>query len=200
MPDDFISGPDWEQSSGPILSRAFDASADLWPHGAESEIDGGDKDVLENGHHPVLAVGPRAQRPANLTGVVISYTSNNDRAVLNLAEKVITRQYVANVTTYSGGNKYGYDASMQIGELVYLDDSDALSAGVTLSRSPLNSRVEGGQPNPLAGYLMYCQTEYDDSGVGGATASTSWPKTQATQTENEYCVMLVNDFGIAGLT
>jgi hypothetical protein len=197
MPDDFYSGTNWEQSSGPILPRAFDASDDLWPHGLASEIGGGAKDVLADGLHPVLAIGPKASRPKNLTGVVLTYNSATDRAIINLADKVIVRNYVANVLTYSGGNPATYQTSMAIGAPVYVDDSDGLASGVTLSLSPLNS---SDQANPLAGYLMYCQTEYDDSGIGGAGASASWPKTVANSlVQAEYCIMLVNDYGTADL-
>ena len=192
MTTSFYSGTDWEQSSGPILPRAYDCSADLWPVGA---ADG--KDELADGLHPVVAIGPTALRPINLTGVVISYESLNDRAILNLADKVVVRNYVANVLTYSQGAAATFDTSMAIGEPVYVDDSDDLAAGVTLSRSPLN---EDGNANPLAGYLHYCQDDYDDTGVGGADANVSYPRTCAESlVEQTYCVMLVNDCGIAGL-
>lgn len=191
---EFYFGSDWECSSGPMLVRTFDASADLWPHGTGSEAGGGNKDVLADGLHPVLAIGGKTQRPRNVTGVVISYDSATDRAVMNLADKVVVKAYVANVLTYSGGNPNTYDTSLAIMEPVYLDDSDPLASGVTLSRSPLNSAAE---PNPLAGYLYYGQTEFDDTGVGGYGATRSWPITVAESlVYTLVCVMLVNDFGI----
>jgi hypothetical protein len=190
---EFYFGSDWECSSGPMLPYSFDASADLWPHGAGSEIGGGDKDVLADGLHPVLAIGPKASRPRNLTGVVINYDSATDRAVLNMADKVVVKQYVANVLTYSGGNPATFDQSLAIMEPVFVDDSDGLAAGVTLSRSPLNS---AGTGNPLAGYLFYSQTEYDDSGIGGVGASRAWPIVVANElVYTLVCVMLVNDYG-----
>jgi hypothetical protein len=194
--DEFYNDPDWEGSSGPILSRTADVSEDLWPNGtgAMGEIDGGDKDVLADGLHPVLAIGPKAQRPRNLTGVVITYNSANDRAVMNLADKVIVRQYVSNVLTYSGGNPLLYDQSLAMGEPVYVDDSGPLSEGVTLSRAPLN---ESGSANPMAGYIWRCQDQYDDSGVGGVDGDVFPITITATTsaTETLLCVMLVNDFG-----
>lgn len=190
MPDEFTHGTDYEQSSGPIVSRQF-AAADLWPHGLNSESDGaGDKDVLADGLHPVLAIGPKTQRPVNLTGVVMTYTNAN-LVELNLADKVVVRQYVANIVTHPNT----YDQSMAIGEPVYVDDSVVLTAGVTLSRAALNDL---GQPNPLAGYLYYCQDEFYDVGVGGPNAAAVWPKVLANEfNESEYCVMLVNDYGDA---
>ena len=196
MTTEFYSGTDWECSSGPITSRAYDASADLWPHGAGSEIAGGDKDVLADGLHPVLAIGPKAGRPHNLTGVVTTYNSLNDRAEMNLAEKVCVKAYVANVLTYSGTTPNTFDTSLAIGEPVYVDDSDALAAGVTLSRSPLNNAVAAGEANPLAGYIFYCQDQYDDTGVGGASGSV-YPITVANSLiYTLVCVILTNDFGM----
>jgi hypothetical protein len=195
MPDEFYSGTDWEGSSGPIIPRTVDASEDLWPIGAGGEIDGGDKDVLADGLHPVLAIGPRAQRPRNLTGVVMSYRSDNDRAVMNLADKVIVKAYVSNILEYTGGAANDYDESLAIGEPVYVDDSGPLSAGVTLSRSPLN---ESTTANPLAGYIWRCQDQYDDSGVGGVDGDVFPMTLTDTHHETLLCVMLVNDFGVGG--
>lgn len=191
MTTEFISGPAWECSSGPMLTRQYHED-DLWPHGAASEIGGGNKDVLADGLHPVLAIGARANRPRNLTGVVVSYAG--ELVQVNLAEKVVVRSYVANVLTYSGGNPNTWAATFAIGDPVYLDDSDGLSSGVTLSRSPLNS---AGSANPLAGYLHYAQDEYPDSTVGGPNTSSSWPVTadNSQLVETELCVMLVNDHG-----
>jgi len=150
--------------------------------------------VLAAGLHPVLAIGEKGNRPRNLTGVVITYQSNNDRAVMNLADKVIVRQYVNNVTSYTGGAVYTFNSTFSVGDPVYVDDSGPLSAGVTLSCSPLN---ESGSANPLAGYVMRCQDQYDDEGVGGVDGDVFPMSLSTTQaTELLVCVMLVNDFGI----
>ncbi len=198
MPDEFYSDSDWEGSSGPVISRTVDVSEDLWPNGtgAMGEIDGGDKDVLADGLHPVLAIGPKASRPRNLTGVVMTYNSANDRAVMNLADKVIVRNYVSNIMAYTTGDGSTFDQSLAFGELVYVDDSGPLSSGVTLSRSPLN---ESGSANPLAGFIWRCQDEYDDSGVSGGDGDV-FPMTLAnTAVETLVCVLLVNDFGIGAM-
>ncbi len=173
---EFYFGTDWESSSGPILSRAFLAT-DLWPHGENSESDGvGDKDDLADGLHPFLAIGPKASRPHNMVGVVMTYHAGTTIAEVNLALGFCAKAYVANVLTYNGGNPNTFDQSLAIGEPVYVDDSPALSAGVTLSRSPSNAAAGG---NPLAGYLFYDQDDYPDSAVGGPNASADWPKTVA---------------------
>ena len=199
MPDEFYNDSNWEGSSGPVIPRTVDASEDLWPNGTGTmgEIDNGDKDVLADGLHPVLAIGPKAQRPRNLTGVVMTYNSANDRAIMNLADKVIVRNYVSNILTYDQGAGNTFDQSLAFGEEVFVDDSGPLSSGVTLSRSPLN---ESGSANPLAGFVWRCQDEYDDSGASGADGDV-FPMTLAnTAVETEICVMLVNDFGIGNMT
>jgi hypothetical protein len=201
MPTEFYHSPDWQCSSGPELPRQF-AVADLWPVGLNSESDGsGDKDILAVASatqpelHPVVAIGAKANRPNNLTGVVKGYT-NDHLVTLNLADKVCTRNYVANVLTYSNGTPNTFDTSMAPGDPVYVDDSDSLASGVTLSRSPLN---DDGAGNPLAGYLWYCQDDFIDSGVGGLHATAGMPVTLDNELDEEtvYCILLVNDSGQA---
>ena len=193
---DFYSGTDWQQSSGPFCNRYFE-EADLWPEGAGSEIDTGDKDELEPASstqaelHPVLAIGPKAIRPHNLTGVVVKVESA-DKVLVNIADCFVVRQYVANITAYSGGSASAWDASMDAGEPVYVDDSGPLAAGVTLSRAATN---ESTQANPRAGYIYYCQDDYKDSGFGGLHTAAGLPHT-ASSTQTEYvltCVLLTAD-------
>jgi hypothetical protein len=189
--DEFYSGGDWEQSSEPNIFRPFHL-ADLWPVGAAYG-----KDELESGLHPVVAIGTPTDAwdvycRHNLTGVVTSYNAGTTIAVLNLADKAIVRNYVANVTFYNGGVTYA--ATFDIGAAVYVDDSSPLSSGVTLSLSPFN---EDGAANPLAGYLYYCQDEFMDIGVGGPNEAMVWPKDadDSALVELPLCVMLVNDSG-----
>ena len=194
---EFYGDSDWEQSSGPMLTRKFH-EADLWPVGAGSEVGGGDKDELDDGLHPVVAIGSSGGKwdigcRHNLTGVVVSYNAATTIAELNMADKAIVRAYVANINFYDPeGNTYA--ATFDIGDAVYVDDSSDLSSGVTLSLAGFN---EEGSSNPLAGYLMYCQDEYMDSGIGGPNESMIWPKDadNSELVEAELCVMLVNDSG-----
>jgi hypothetical protein len=173
---EFYFGTDWESSSGPILSRAF-ILGDLWPVGDNSESDGaGDKDTLADGLHPFVAIGPKTLRPVNLVGVVMTYHLATGIAEVNLAPGFCAKAYVANVLTYNGGNPATFDQSLAIGEPVYLDDSDGLESGITLSRSPLN---DDGNGNPRAGYLFYDQDDYPDFHVGGPNVSADWPKVVA---------------------
>ena len=73
MPDEFQSGSDWQQSSGPhIMVDVHEAN--IWPI-ADNSVSGA-KDALADGLHPVVAIGGRTAadgRPLNLTGVVVSY-------------------------------------------------------------------------------------------------------------------------------
>lgn len=157
---EFYFGSDWESSSGPILSRAFHVG-DLWPVGLASKSDAATAmDLLADGLHPCVAIGPKALRPINMVGVVITYNIAAGIAELNLAPGFCFKAYVANQAAYAAT----YDQSLAIGEPVYIDDSVILATGVTLSRSPLNNL---GQGNPQAGYLWYDQDDYADFYVGG---------------------------------
>lgn len=196
MPDEFCHGTDWEQSSGPICPRYFEA-ADLWPHGtgAMGEIDGGDKDTLALASttqaelHPVLAIGPKAFRPKNQTGVVVKYESAS-KVLLNVAHCFIVPQYVSNITGYDGGgNGNAWNASIDAGTPVYVDDSGPLSSGCTLSLAQTN---ESASKNPLAGWVTYCQDDYLDSDFGGLHSTAGLPYTAAAATDEEVlmCVEL----------
>lgn len=193
MPDEFISGSDWQQSEhdGGFARKVM--LDDVWPQGENSESDGaGDKDDLADGLHPILAIGGQTAangRPDNLCGVVWTYDSDSEQVVVIVQGGFISRQYVANVLTYSGGDPNTFEGAPNIGMPVYVDDSDGLSSGVCLSLSELN---DDDVTNPLAGWLWYCQDEYADSGVGGPNESADWPKSWSDTEleETEVCVML----------
>ncbi len=192
-PDTFQAGSNWEQSSGPIVILQAHES-DIWPVADNSES--GTKDAIEDGLHPVIAIGGRTAadgRPLNITGVVVSVTAGLTTALgvirINVADGFIVRQYVANVLTYSG-TPATFEQAPVPGQPVYVDDSDDLSEGVTLSLSPLN---DGGLRNPQAGILWYCQDEMADSNVGGPRATATFDGTLANSlVEQEYCVALFN--------
>lgn len=191
----FFSGTDWEQSSGPFCNRYYQL-ADLWPQGTGSmgEIAGGDKDILAAGLHPVLAIGAKANRATNLTGVVVDY-DGDQRVLMNVSHCMIVRQYVANITGYTGSAANAWDSGIDACDPVYVDDSRALAAGVTLSRATTN---ESSQNNPLAGYVMYCQDDYDDTDFGGRNAYGGGLPHTPSATATEYtlmCILLTPDTG-----
>jgi len=188
---EFNSGTNIQDSSGPSCNRKFEEDV-LWPIDDNAV---GAKDVLADGLHPVVAIGGRTVadgRPLNITGIVVSYNAVSDIAVVNIASCQIVRAYVSNVRGYPGGGVAANDweDAPVIGQSVYVDDSDDLGAGCTLSMSDQN---EIDLANPLAGYLMYCQDEYVDHPIGGSN-STEWGPTWSDDTSEEHlvCVLLTN--------
>ena len=189
MPDEFYNGTDWEQSSGPIVNVEVHEE-DVWPVHDNAV---GTKDVLAAGLHPVVAVGGRTDadgRPANVTGVVMTYTPGRTTSLgiveLNIACGMIVRQYVANILDHSA---LDYETAPVLGQPVYVDDSDSLSAGVTLSMA---NETAAELLNPQAGVLWYCQDEMANSEMGGARIYDTFDHTLAdTLVEQIYCVLLM---------
>ena len=169
--DEFVKGPSWQGSSGPYVHVQLD-NADIWPEGLASEVGGGAKDVLADGLHPIVAIGGQTaadgRQTDQLCGVVVSYLDDH-LVQVNIAKGMIVKAKVANIRTHPAT----YEAAPVLGQPVYVDDSAALSMGVTLSLAAANSAA---LVNPLAGWLWYDQTEYLDGGVGGANIAAQWPK------------------------
>lgn len=172
----FLEGTNWQGSSGPNLHRnvQFD---DLYPHAGQGPAG---KDTLEDGMHPILAIGNDAvaegRALTQMTGIVVSVNETLSRAVMNVAKGFIAHnQIVSNILTYAANVPDTFETSLQIGMPVYVDDSDDIGAGDTLTLSPLN---DAGLVNPLAGYLWYAQDEDEDVGIGGVNVD-AWPKTAA---------------------
>ena len=195
MSDIFYSGPDWQQSSEPHTFVSVQET-NCWP--VDDRSGSGTKDQLADGLHPVVAIGGRTAadgRPFNLTGVVVSCNISaagtaTDRIVVNIADGTIVRNYVANVLTYSAGSPATFEQAPVVGQPVYVDDTDDLGEGVTLSMSPLS---DAGLRNPLAGYLWYCQDEIADGQVGGSRSTATFDSSLSNSlVEQVYCVLLVN--------
>lgn len=201
MTAEFYQGTDWQQSSGPLVVRQV-VEGDVWP--VLDNSDSGAKDSLLNATggynpalHPVVAIGGRTAadgRPLNLTGVVVDVTPSATVAEslvrVNIADGQIVRNYVANVLTYSGTVATTFEQAPVPGQPVYVDDSEALAAGVTLSMSPLSGL---GLRNPVAGHLFYCQDEYPNDMVGGYNAATTFDSALSNSlVQQTYCVILSN--------
>lgn len=188
---EFNSGTAIQDTSGPECNRKFEEDV-IWPIDNNAV---GAKDVLADGLHPVVAIGGRTTadgRPNNITGIVVSYNATSDIAVVNIASCQIVRVYVSNIYGYPGGGGAANDweDAPIIGQPVYVDDSDDLGAGCTLSMSDQN---ETDIANPLAGYLMYCQDEYVDYYIGGAQDDEWGPTWSNIATEEHLvCVLLTN--------
>lgn len=184
----FKSGTNWQGSSGPMLSRNVQGD-DLYPHLGQGPAL---KDALADGLHPILAIGNDAVAEGRnidqLTGIMVSYNSDIDRAVMNIAKGFIAHdQNVTNILTYSGSVPNTFETSLQIGMRVFVDDSNDLALGDTLSLSPLN---DAGVVNPLCGFLWYAQDEDEDVGIGGGNAD-AWPKTAADEQAIVVCDILL---------
>ena len=195
MTTEFWSGTNWQQSSEPHTFIDVQES-DCWP--VDDRSGSGTKDQLAPGLHPVVALGGRTAadgRPLNLTGVVVSYAGTGsgtatDRVVVNIADGTIVRNYVANVLTYAAGVPATFEQAPVVGQPVYVDDSNDLAEGVTLSMSPLN---DADVRNPLAGYLWYCQDEIADGLAGGARSTSTFDTSLANElVQQTFCVLLVN--------
>jgi hypothetical protein len=198
--NEFYGETDWQATSGPILSRQFAwlngaegvlGVGDLWPVGQISCSDGAtDKDDLDPGLHPFLAIGPKALRPLNLVGVVMTYNVNAGLANLNLAPGFAALTWVCNILGYNSQSHVAnaWDASLDVGEPVYIDDSPEIAAGCTLSRSPANNLQAG---NPRAGYTFYDQDDYADFGVGGPNLVDDWPKVLDNDDEDYVLVPVI---------
>jgi len=198
MPTSFYYGTDWQQSSSPHIIRQV-AEGDVWP--VDDNSDSGAKDNLLTGGvynpalHPVVAIGGRTAadgRPLNFTGIVTDVTPSATQAEslvrVNVADGAIVRNYVANVLSYSGTVATTFETAPVPGQPVYVDDSEALTAGVTLSMSPLSGQ---GLKNPQAGVLFYCQDEYPNDMVGGPNAAATFDTSLSNSlVEQVYCVML----------
>ena len=191
-PNTFQSHP-YEQSSEPMTIMDVQES-DCWP--VDDRSVSGTKDQLADGLHPVIAIGGMTAadgRPLNVTGVVVSIAvtaagTATDRVEVNTADGTIVHQYVSNILTYSGGAPNTFETTPVMGYPVYVDDSDDLSAGVTLSMSPFNT---AGLVNPLAGHLWYCQDEIADGQAGGSRLTSTFDLVLPNEaTEQSYCVRL----------
>lgn len=192
MPTDFMAATDWEQASGPLTIVSVQEN-DCWP--VDTRSIGGAKDTLAAGKHPVIAIGGMTAadgRPLNVTGVVVSFEGTNDSGIatdrvnVNIADGYIVRQYVANILTHPNT----YEQAPVVGQPVYVDDSAALSAGVTLSMAAANSAAV---KNPQAGILWYCQNEIADGLAGGSRAASTFDGSLLNSlVEQEYCVLLFN--------
>lgn len=195
MPSEFYSGPGWQQSSEPTLPRkvhleANDDTALIWPVG-------GNWDDLADGLHPVVAIGRKANRPRNITGVVLAYHADTEIAMVDVADKKIVKAYVVNIASYSQAAAATWQNTVYPLDPVYVDDSAPVAtagAGATLSFSPTNASDAN---NPLAGYVFWCQDEYADVKVGGPNTTQGLDQPAATDTTEvlTLCVMLVNDCG-----
>lgn len=107
-----------------------------------------------------------------LTGTIISIDAANSVATVDFAAGNVYYQEVRNVLTYDQAVEATWGA-INIGDIVYYDNSATMPAGVYLSTSPLDNT---GAANTLFGYVVPCTVEVDLPlyPKGGVAASTQW--------------------------
>lgn len=121
---------------------------------------------------------PTASNPCELTsllagtqlcGTIMTVDAADSIAIVNVAPGFIGNWEVRNVLTYGGGVEATWGA-INVGDLVYYDNSATMPAGVYLSTSPLDNT---GAANTLFGYIA-CKTSEAAAlyPLGGITAST----------------------------
>lgn len=195
MPAEFYPGPAYQDASEPTTIVTVHES-DIWP--VDDNSGSTTKDDIAGGLHPVVAIGGRTAadgRPLNLTGFVVSFQAGLTKALgivnINIADGQIIHNYVANVLTYANNVPSTFEQAPIVGQPVYVDDSNDLGEGVTLSMSQFND--SGTLRNPLAGYLWYCQDEMADSVAGGPRAAATFDGSLADElVEQAFCVLLIN--------
>ena len=87
-----------------------------------------------------------------LTGTIIGVDANNSVAVIDIAAGNTYYQEVRNVLTYAAGVEATWGA-INIGDIVYYDNSATMPAGVRLSTSPLDNT---GAANTRFGWIVPC--------------------------------------------
>lgn len=85
-----------------------------------------------------------------LTGTILSIDAGSSVAVIDFTSSMVYRQTVRNVLTYNAGNEATW-GPINIGDVVYYDDSSTMPAGTYLSTSPLDNT---GAANTLFGYAV----------------------------------------------
>ena len=105
-----------------------------------------------------------------LGGTIISIDAGDSIAIVNVAPGFIINTEVRNVLTYNVGVAELTWGAINVGDLVYYDNSASMPAGVYLSTSPLDLT---GAANSLWGVIACITSEaaalYP---LGGITAST----------------------------
>ena len=102
-------------------------------------------------------------------GTVLEINATDSTAIVDFTCSMIYEHNVRNVLTYSGAVENTWGA-INIGDVIYYDDSATMPAGVYLSTSPLDNL---GVANSHWGYVAYsARMTY---AMGGATASTQTP-------------------------
>ena len=105
-----------------------------------------------------------------LTGTILTIDPGTTVAVVDFTCSMVYQQTVRNVLTYNVGVAELTWGAINVGDIVYYDNSASMPAGTYLSTSPLDL---AGVANTLFGYVVFNQDDIcSDFPVGDATAST----------------------------
>lgn len=87
-----------------------------------------------------------------MTGTILSIDATNSMAVLDLTHSMVYEHDVRTVRTYHAGTHEETWGTLDIGDVVYYDDSATMVAlGIYLSTSPLDI---AGNANPVFGHIV----------------------------------------------
>jgi len=104
-----------------------------------------------------------------LTGTILTVDADTSVAVIDFTCSMVYYHEVRNVLTYSGAAENTWGA-INIGDIVYYDNSATMPAGVYLSTSPLDNL---GVANTLFGFVVPANdVDMALYPLGGITAST----------------------------
>ena len=109
-----------------------------------------------------------------LTGTILTVDAGESIAVIDFTCSMVYLHTIRNVLTYNGGNEATWGA-INIGDIVYYDNSATMPAGTYLSTSPLDNV---GGANTVFGYVVPApnnatwDTDAASFPLGGAAAST----------------------------
>jgi hypothetical protein len=103
----------------------------------------------------------------SLTGTILTIDAARSVAVIDFTCSMVYLQEVRNVITYAGQQETVW-AAINIGDIVYYDNSATMPAGVYLSTAPASGIPDA---NTRFGYVVAADSA-DVSPKGGITAST----------------------------
>lgn len=105
-----------------------------------------------------------------LTGTILTIDAATSTALIDFTCSMVYEQTVRNVLTYNPGVAELTWGAINVGDIVYYDNSASMPAGTYLSTSPL---ATDNSANTLFGFVVLDQDETSSSfPKGGITAST----------------------------
>jgi hypothetical protein len=104
-----------------------------------------------------------------VTGTILTIDATRSLIVGDMTASMVYRHFIRNVITYNGGAEQNF-ATIDIGDVVYYDNSVTMPANCFLSLSPLNNL---GQANSIFGWVVPADSS-DTFPKGAAQAGSTW--------------------------